>query len=227
MQNYRKNIVLVLDLDDTLYKEKEYVLSGINHIANFLKKITQHDITERLIEYYYVYPQGDFLEFACRLTNLPPSAKESLLWAYRIHYPSISLELDIQKWLMECEKKYHAIAILTDGRSITQRLKLDALKLDHLPHYISEDWSSVKPDKKRFIAIQQRWPNKKYVYIGDNPQKDFITPNDLGWLSIGLIGNEKNIYKQNLDSDESFKPHVWITNFKSIDDFLNNHKFLC
>lgn len=213
----KENSVLVLDLDDTLYKEADYVLSGINHIAKLLQKITQQDIKERLLHFYHHYPQGDFLDLACQLTALPPASKESLLWAYRTHYPSISLKYETKQWLDQCRQEYHALAILTDGRAITQRLKIAALGLCDIPAYISEEWDSVKPDYKRFIAIQGRWPNKSYIYIGDNPKKDFIAPNALGWLSICIKGNQQNIYKQDIAVHDAHQPHVWITHFRDID----------
>lgn len=227
MYKPKKETVLVLDLDDTLYKEADYVLSGINHIVDLLQKTKKLDIKEKLLNFYKKNPKGDFLEFSCHLVNLPLSTKESLLWAYRTHYPTISLEYETQKWLEQCEQEYHAITILTDGRAITQRLKIAALGLSHIPAYVSEEWDSIKPDQKRFLAIQKRWPDMQYIYIADNPKKDFIAPNSLGWLSIGINGNEKNIYKQEIDVSENYQPQAWATNFKSIDDFLRNHKFIC
>ena len=218
MHQSKNNSVLVLDLDDTLYKESDYVLSGINHIAKLLKKTTQQDIKERLLRFHQSNPQGDFLEIACQLTALPSSSKESLLWAYRNHYPAISLDYETQQWLERCKQEYYTLAILTDGRSITQRLKIAALGLSDIQAYISEEWDSIKPDKKRFNAIQEKWPDKHYIYVGDNPKKDFISPNELKWSTFCLKGNEKNIYSQDdCYNGESYKPHYFISHLSEID----------
>lgn len=214
----KKNTVLVLDLDDTLYKEEDYVLSGINHIAELLKKTTQQDLKEKLFSFYRSNPKGDFLELACQLAALPPSSKESLLWAYRTHHPSISLDDETKQWLERCKKEYHAIAILTDGRSITQRLKIAALGLSDIPAYISEEWDSTKPDKKRFNAIQEKWSDNYYIYIGDNPKKDFIAPNELKWSTFCLKANKKNIHSQEAAyKKNSYSPHYLINSLSDID----------
>ena len=218
MRQSKKNTVLVLDLDDTLYKEADYVLSGINHIADLLKKTTQQDIKEKLITFHQRSPQGDFLERACQLAALPSSSKESLLWAYRTHSPSISLDYETKRWLERCKKEYHALAILTDGRVITQRLKIAALGLSDIPAYISEEWDSTKPDKKRFNAIQEKWPDNHYIYVGDNPEKDFIAPNELKWSTFCLKGDEKNIHTQEISYNrEPYKPYYFINYLFEID----------
>ena len=38
-----------------------------------------------------------------------------------------------------------------------------------------------KPSKKCFLEVEAMFPDKSYIYIGDNINKDFITPNKLGW----------------------------------------------
>ena len=82
-------------------------------------------------------------------------SKESLLWAYRLHDPNIKLSDDIEETLSLLKKKKAKIIILTDGRSITQRLKINALGLNHLPNYISEDFNSEKPSPLEPDAIWQ------------------------------------------------------------------------
>ena len=45
-------------------------------------------------------------------------------------------------------------------------------------------------------------PSNKYIYVGDNVDKDFIAPNELGWLSIGLMPNPSFIHYCN-ENDSS------------------------
>jgi putative hydrolase of the HAD superfamily len=211
MQTFKANTILVLDLDDTLYKEADYVLSGIEHTVSLIKKIKNIDLIDKLLEFHHSQPKGDFLEFACIAAALPASAKESLLWSYRTHLPNIHLSDITRHWLTTSRKNYHAVAILTDGRSVTQRLKLAALGLTDFPVYISEEWNSEKPHLKRFLAIQERWKNKNYIYIGDNLKKDFIAPKELGWITIGLQDDGRNIHPQN-EMDATCHPKYWIKN---------------
>ena len=71
------------------------------------------------------------------------------------------------------------VVILTDGRSVIQRLKVNSLGLDDFPLYISEDYKSEKPNKKDFLQVEYDYPNMRYIYISDNPEKDFDAPYEL------------------------------------------------
>ena len=120
-----------------------------------------------------------------QLEKLPRDSKQSLLWLYRLHNPNIELFSGIRDTLDSLFHMKSNVSILTDGRSVTQRLKVKSLGLNNLPVYISEEYSSEKPAKKRFLEIQKDFPNKKYVYIADNPVKDFQAPLEMDWICIG------------------------------------------
>lgn len=177
------NWVVVFDLDDTLYSEKEYVYSGINYLEKYIYKIYNHNFNGDLRKAYN--DGNDFLQIACNRLNLSKETKLSLLWIYRLHNPRIKLAKGIKRSLNSLNRMKATINILTDGRSITQRLKINSLGINDIPVYISEDFRSEKPSTKRFLEIQNKYPYKKFVYIGDNPKKDFIAPLKLNWHCIG------------------------------------------
>lgn len=202
--------VIVLDLDDTLYQEIAYVESGLLEVSEWVKTHYEVDIYKPLLQ---MYKQGvaDWLSSACALAGLPASIKESFLWVYRLHSPHIALSDATEHALSRFLSEAMAVAILTDGRSISQRKKLNALGLSGLPAYISEEYDSVKPSPQRFYRIMLDIPAEYYIYIGDNVKKDFWAPNKLGWITYGLRSNGKNIHDQDLTSiDEYCAPHRWI-----------------
>lgn len=222
----KSKTVLVLDLDDTLCKEIEYVHSGLKHVAELIEKLIGFSLLDEILKFRESEPNGDVLQFACKEANLPNSVKESLLWAYRLHAPEVRLEPEIRQWLDECRSGFFAVAILTDGRSITQRLKLKELGLLNLPLYISEEWNSTKLDQIRFLAIQDRWQGKQYVYVGDNSKTDFLSPNLLGWTTIGLLNAGQNIHSQDLrttnlsENDTNFKPDFWVSRLIEVSEII-------
>ncbi len=60
-------------------------------------------------------------------------------------------------------------------------------------------------------------PAAEYVYVGDNPKKDFIAPNSLGWLTIGLRDDGRNIHKQDLSNlDPEQLPSLWIESLEEL-----------
>lgn len=212
-------VVVVLDLDDTLYKEADYHASGLREICAWIEDLYGKTIADDLAE---IQKQGesDLLAAISRFVGLPMTVKESLLWIYRLHTPSISISDSVRNLLQNLESMCNAVVILTDGRSVSQRQKLKALGLAHLPAYISEEYRSEKPDPSRFEQIMRDFPARTYVYVGDNPQKDFIAPNSLNWLTIGLRGDERNIHSQACKGlIGKMLPQKWID---SLDELLGS-----
>jgi putative hydrolase of the HAD superfamily len=208
--------VVVLDLDDTLYKEIDYKISGIHAACTFIESIYGKSIVSDLPA-LQLENSADWLDTIIKLVNLPVSAKESLLWVYRLHHPKIKICDETHIFLTKIKLLAKAVLILTDGRSISQRLKLQSLGISNIPVYISEEFSSQKPDTLRFEKIMRDFSAKQYIYIGDNPKKDFIAPNKLGWQTIGLRGNERNIYEQSCEGlPVTNHPLMWINSLNEL-----------
>lgn len=200
--------VVVFDLDDTLYKERDYLLSGVNAVLETIRSTYGDQYLAKLSLPLDV--TKDWLSSICAELNLPATVKESLLWTYRLHEPSIRLSESVRS-VLKLIGSNHQLAILTDGRAITQRQKLKSLGLGHLPAYISEEYGDTKPDTLRYEAVMHDFPAKQYFYIGDNPAKDFIAPNQLGWTSVGLKGDDRNIHSQILSGMKPDQlPSMWI-----------------
>ena len=51
-----------------------------------------------------------------------------------------------------------------------------------------------------------RYPDSSFVYIGDNLSKDFVTANLLGWKTIILLDDGRNVFKQDFDIDINYRP---------------------
>ncbi len=208
--------VVVLDLDDTLYPEVEYKKSGLRAVAEIVENLYGQSVARNWLE-RPIQTERDYLDELCHVAGVPLTVKQSLMWAYRLHAPNIKLSENVRLTVDYLATQCLALAVLTDGRSISQRSKLKALGLQHLPAYISEDYRSEKPEKLRYNQIMYDFPAEKYVYVGDNPQKDFLAPNRLGWQTIGLKGDNQNIHSQNENGLASeYLPKVWINRFDEL-----------
>ena len=215
--------VIVVDLDDTLYLESDYVASGKRYVYQMMQHLFSCADQSILDSLFANEPHMDFFGSVCKSLFLPDEVKKSILWAYRLHTPDIRLALSVKNWLSCLENKCRAIAILTDGRSITQRLKIKSLQLERFPVYISEEWGTMKPDPTRFESIEKQWGDARYVYIGDNPAKDFIAPNALNWTTIGLLDQGYNIHKQNIANlPGNYLPQYWINSIIDTEKVLIN-----
>lgn len=212
---------VVLDLDDTLYPEADYVESGMRHVCARLRELSGKDVHARVLDEVRA-GRADWLGAACAHAGLPASARESLLWMYRLHVPAIRLEPACARALQRIRARARAVAVLTDGRAVTQRLKLSALGLGDWPAYISEDYGSAKPSPERFRVIEARHPAAHHVYVGDNARKDFLGCNPLGWISIGMRAGARGIHPQAAgDLPAEALPIRWVDGWDELLDFLD------
>ena len=209
-----ENSYFVFDLDDTIYKEIDYKISGINYLTKKILLIYEVNLNSSSL-----YKSKDFIKVIQNKLDLPDDVVQSFLWEYRLHNPIITLDKDTKDILSYIKKNSSGIAIITDGRSITQRNKIKALGLEDIPLYISEEYNSEKPHSKRFDIIESNNSSLNYFYVGDNISKDFITPNKMGWTTIGLKDNGSNIHPQIIsDSSKEYLPNFWINNIIDLKD---------
>ena len=212
-----KKTCLVLDLDDTLYKEYDYQTSGLKYVEEQVLELYDVDLRGKLLELRDQGVNDIFLELT-NILNIPSSIKDSFLMMYRYHKPNIALTLGANKFIESALLNFGKVVILTDGRSISQRLKLESLGLLKIPVFISEEWNSTKPNNKRFVAIMERYTTcSNFCYVADNPSKDFVAPNALDWISICLKGDQNNIHSQDENGiKEEHLPHYWVNNLSEI-----------
>lgn len=211
--------IVIFDLDDTLYKEIDYLHSAYHHIADYLlaEKYVETDPCAMMIEWYH---EG---------ANVFQSLNEhygldiplaSYLNIYRNHIPDISLEPDIEQLLSDLAQAGYILGIITDGRSITQRNKIAALGLEEYMRQdciaISEETGSKKTDSANYLAIQNLFPDSKFIYVGDNTAKDFVVPNKLGWDTICLLDDGRNIHKQNFSLPSKYIPRKTVNALNQI-----------
>lgn len=179
--------VVVFDLDDTLYSEADYVASGFRHLSTLVDSL-YHRPFGKALQDAHVSKVCDPIGTALLEIGLPLTIKDDLIQAYRYHHPVLSLLPGAQDILNACMHAQCKLYLITDGRGITQRLKIQALGLQNIfdDVFISEELGASKPHPLAFVQIQRRHPKGPWIYLADNPQKDFLAPRALGWASVGV-----------------------------------------
>ena len=202
--------IFVFDLDDTLYSERDFEKSGIEFIYEKLniKHISLETIINNRNNWIDLIINGSKNQITLQM----------VLDIYRNHFPNIQLYKDAKVFLEKLISQGIEISLITDGRSITQRNKLKALGIvsSFKNIVISEEINSEKPSEFNFKMVMNNNPNDNYIYIADNPNKDFITPNKLGWTSICLLDRGQNVHKQNFDISSEYLPQFTINSFEEI-----------
>ena len=186
---------VVFDLDDTLYPEVEYVQSGYRVIAATLAggKWDPNRIYDLL---WQEFERGDRRRvFNTVLQHIgredSPEKITRLIELYRQHRPELTLDRQVRD-ILEILKSQFKLGLLTDGFLPAQKLKVQALGLESYFDSIiyteelgREYW---KPATKAFELMSRALgcEPQHCAYVADNPGKDFIAPDQLGWQSIQL-----------------------------------------
>ena len=119
---------------------------------------------------------------------------------YREHTPTIFLNSGVAEFIATLKSKGIKVGIITDGRPIGQRNKLKALGLEEMVDdiIVTDELGGEqfrKPCDIAFRIMQRKWrvPFEQMMYVGDNADKDFQAPKQLGmqWM---LINNGEGLY---------------------------------
>lgn len=210
MQFLSDRDIVVFDLDDTLYKEEDYLKSAYRKIAYEIGL----DVSDEMYEWY----KSGHNAFQLLIDKYDLSVSTSdLLDIYRYHKPDISLLPDAKNFLNRLMSSNVSIGIISDGRSKTQRNKLNSLGLDWIKDVIiSEEFGSEKPSEANYRYFMDKYPGFRFSYLADNIKKDFVTPNRLGWNTICLKDDGRNIHKQDLTVAQNYMPMVTISSFDEL-----------
>lgn len=189
-----ENLFVVFDMDDTLYLERDYVRSGLRAVANYVETELNRTGFETIA--WQLFENGERSKIIDRtLESLGMVANagttSTLVELYRNHRPDIALSSTSLDVLRTIGAASAGIGLITDGRSATQRRKVDSLGLiDFCQHIVFTDElggeATWKPSAAGFVKMQELFASSgsSLVYVADNPVKDFIAPRQLGWKTI-------------------------------------------
>ncbi|MCP4363330.1 MAG: HAD family hydrolase [Chloroflexi bacterium] len=187
---------IIFDMDDTLYPECDFVLSGFHAVADWsvvhLGIPAEAGYTE-LKRLFNAGVRGD--TFNQWLYHFGIAADKEiipqLISVYRDHEPNIMPFPTVPALLKTLHARYK-LGLLSDGYLEVQQRKFKALNIAaYLDAVVfSDEWGreAWKPSTKPFTAVLERLGVKasQAVYIADNPKKDFLGANQIGMQTIWL-----------------------------------------
>lgn len=187
--------VFVFDLDDTLYLEREFAISGFRAAAVWLRREMGIEGLEKICLTRFNSGQRTSI-FDDAVSQLDVTADrdivERLVDVYRNHSPDISLTADSARYFGTAPRNRRH-ALITDGLGSTQMAKIRSLGLDRILDCIlcTGDWGLEyrKPHPRSFETTERQFGSQGHalVYIADNPAKDFVTPKARGWWTIQIM----------------------------------------
>lgn len=219
-------MILVFDLDDTLYEEITFVKSGFKQVAKYLQekhKIPCQESFQLMLECLSKDGRGSI--FNKILSQYGLYSKKNVtkcISIYRNHKPDIKLFKEAESAL----KRFPNIPlyIVTDGNKIVQSNKViglglsDKVKFTFITHRYGIKNSKPSPYCFLRICEKEKALPHEVVYIADNPNKDFVGIKPLGFKTVRVLTGH---YKKTRKSKE-YEAEYCINSLSELTkDFIN------
>ena len=229
----RRVKVVAFDLDDTLYPERDYMLSGF-------QAVSEYAATELEIPNFYemLLQISEKQDTSGRTFNLAlddvgmrydASLIDNMVSVY--HNSRRARELSVYTDVIPALRRLHEsyeLVLITDGEPDIQRRKIHHLGISqHFARtYCTGEYGNENQKPSPF-AFQQTMNDfaisgPECVYVGNDPTKDFVAPNKLGWLTIH-IQRDAEIRRGNAP-DASHEAQFQITDLKELDLLLSGSR---
>lgn len=186
--------LVAFDLDDTLYKEMDFVYGAFGEVCIYLSNkynITYEELFHKCTDILKLQGRGKIFNILCEQYSINESI-ERLVEIYQNAVPMLKLYEDVESLLMNLKNKVYT-GIITDGKASVQWNKIKCLGLDEKIDRIlvTDDFGKAywKPHCFAFEEMLRYFNIKssEALYIGDNPNKDFVGARAVGYTTIRLI----------------------------------------
>lgn len=187
---------VLFDLDDTLYRELDFVEQAMRNVARFVGLRTRHNVeavTNDLLSIMRTDGRGQVFDEFLDQRGLPAGWIAPMLYTYRRTAPNLQLYEDVVPLLTALREQDIQTGIVTDGKAVVQSAKVAALDLDRLvdavvlTDVIGPD--AEKPSTTGFnvaLELLQSRPDQS-VYVANDLRKDFLGPRKLGMTGILIV----------------------------------------
>ena len=183
------------DLDDTLYPERSYVLSGFQAVAGWIETELGFPAKATLDELAGLFAggiRGDTFDRWLKSHELPiGSYRQRMVDVYRRHTPDLSPYPDVVPALQRMSLRYR-LGLATEGAAKVQHAKLDALGLRRFFQSVvilgEGDRARWKPEPWPLERLAESLgvAPEAMVYVGDNPGKDFLAARRAGMTGVRI-----------------------------------------
>jgi putative hydrolase of the HAD superfamily len=174
------------DLDGTLYDDREYVKTGFQSAARYLREKYEIKTYDNMIWEYSV--ERNFETVFDRILEcykLPESELERLIAAYHDSSPTIHPYPEVETVLSELPVRCRT-AVITGGKRGEKKIQLLGLDGEFDEVYVTPQNETSKHKPKPFETVLDILDisSENTVFIGDNPELDFYWPNRLGMTTV-------------------------------------------
>ena len=190
---------VIFDLDDTLYPESQYVESGFKRVSRYIEQRYGYvNIYATMQELFIADRKNVFDRLLKGLdVNFTKADVDHMIDMYITNKPDKLHFYEGADKLLKCLKdKGVRLGILTDGRVVQQNAKINALGIrDYFDNItISDEIGGIeyrKPNKQIYLYVASKLNVRveDMIYVGDNPEKDFVIKTELPITTVRILTN--------------------------------------
>ena len=221
---------VIFDLDDTLFPERDYVVSGMGAVAQSLHERLGRNPRRTLEELCRLFDDGargnTFDRWLLERELAPEDWVPLMVDAYRRHCPQIAPYPEVPELLGRLRRR-HRLGLVSDGYLEVQKRKLEALGLarffDAVVFSDSLGRDAWKPDPRPFEAVLKglRVEASEAVYVGDNPAKDIRGARGLGMVTI-RVRHSGGLHAQSEPATAADTPNLEIPHLNELESLLTS-----
>ncbi len=222
---------IIFDLDDTLYPELAFVKSGFRHVAAACGERFDLDPTQVYAEFFQLHQsgkRGKIFDAWLETHGLPMEPhRDWMVTAYRLHDPTIALHPGVPQLLSQLRDAGLALGVISDGPWRMQRKKFAALELAayfaqvQFTDELGRDRWKPHPAAFEIVLARLKARAEQAVYVGDNPQKDFIGARQLGLGTI-RVRYPGGVYTESEPPTDQHGPDAEIPSLTHLPAVLRN-----
>jgi putative hydrolase of the HAD superfamily len=180
---------IVFDLDETLYRERRFALSGYRSVARAVERDFDVSREAAFRSMALSFRRGRracvFQDLASRF-GLSQSTVPAWVECYRAHEPQLRLTPSVRRTLERLRGRWR-VGVLTNGLPLVQAAKVKALGLDSFVDAVTyADDFGGKPNPAAFWEILSRLgaDPTNAVFAGDDPQRDIDGARRVGMKTV-------------------------------------------
>ena len=206
-------MILIFDMDDTLYDESTYLESSFWAVSKYLSEkyiISKKTLFKNIIQILQEHGRGHIFDDVLIENKIYSRIEvKKCVSIYRKNIPNITL-FDEARDVLE-ELSGYSKYLVSDGNKLVQSIKVDALgtKTYFKKRILTHRYGikHAKPSTYCFSLIKKmekcNW--SQMVYVGDDPNKDFVNLNPLGVKTVRVLTGRFKSQKAKKSYDANFQ----------------------
>ena len=217
-------MIVIFDLDDTLYERKDFVLNGLKNVSYLIhhknKNFNKSKVFNKLKKLNFNKNKKKIFNYFLKREKIKNINYTECINKYRYGKNKIRVYPDAIKLLKIYRKKCY---LITDGNKNMQRYKIRLLKIQkYFKKILITNNYGIKNQKPSLFCFNkikniENCTYKEMVYVGDNPFKDFVNCNRAGINTIRLLKGDFRKVKKKFPEDAKYK----IKSLKELSNLIN------